>query len=298
MRISPSLLLIALLVLASFSEAFSQEKEGASLRTDSIEGTVLIYQDEDLTILDEIFGKFGAFSGSAAEVMLLLGAYFENSPYVEKSLEHEPEALVVNLREFDCTTFVESCLAISGTIISGDLKFERFQTELREIRYHKGLVDGYASRIHYFSDWIHINSQLEIIDDISRELGGVAFKKDINFMSTHPESYPQLSLDRGLVELISRQEQLISEREMYYIPKDRIRDIETDLKAGDIAGITTDIKGLDIIHVGVIWKKPDGSVHLLHASSKFKRVIISDESLEDYLANNRSASGIMVARPL
>ncbi len=55
--------------------------------------------------------------------MLMLGNFFEDSPYAEHSLEHEPEALVVNLREFDCTTFVESCLAISRTIRSGETQF-------------------------------------------------------------------------------------------------------------------------------------------------------------------------------
>lgn len=308
MSIPSSLLLLSLIILGYLPGSFCQEQaerkqtenlhEGSLLRSDSLAGTRVIYQDNDLKILQEIFSEFGEFKGSTADLMLLLGGSFAKSPYVEKSLEHEPEVLVVNLREFDCTTYVESCLAIARTIQSRNPGFERFVTELKKIRYRKGEVDGYASRIHYFSDWIHVNDQKGIIRDVSRELGGTAISKEINFMSTHPDSYTQLIKDEELVDIIAIQEQELSKREMLYIPKDRIREVEADLRAGDIVGITTGIKGLDIIHVGIIWKKPDGSVHLSHASSKYKRVLISTEPLEDYLAKNKSASGIMVARPL
>lgn len=292
------LLLATFLVQGAFSQGFCQEKTGAILGSDSLADTRVIYQEKDLKILEDIFSEYREFRGPTADLILMLGGFFAKSPYVEQSLEHEPEVLVVNLREFDCTTFVESCLAISRTICSGNPDFEHFLTELKDIRYRNKVVDGYASRIHYFSDWIHTNDQKKLIRDVSQDLGGIPLSKVINFMSTHPDSYRQLSKDKELVEIIARQEQELSRREMYYVPKDRIADMEADLRAGDLVGITTGIKGLDIIHVGVIWKKADGSVHLLHASSKYKRVLISEDRLEDYLAQNKSASGIMIARPL
>lgn len=292
------LLLAAFLFLGAFSESLCQEKTENLSKEDSLAGTRVIYQDEDQKILEDIFNKHGEFRGPTADLMLLLGSFFANSPYVEQSLEHEPEALVVNLREFDCTTFVESCLTVSRTILSGNPDFESFLAELKDIRYREGVVDGYASRIHYFSDWIYLNNQKDIIRDITQDLGGIPLSKEINFMSTHPDSYRQLTKDTTLIQIIARQEQELSRREMYFVPKDRIIDMEADLRAGDLVGITTGIKGLDIIHVGIIWRKPGGSVHLLHASSEFKQVIITEATLEDYLANNKSASGIMVARPL
>jgi hypothetical protein len=66
---------------------------------------------------------------------------------------------------------------------------------------------------------------------------------------------------------------------------------------GDIVGITTGIEGLDISHVGVLVRKA-GRIHIIHASSKAEKIIVSEETLEEYLLTNKSATGIMVARPI
>ena len=116
-------------------------------------------------------------------------------------------------------------------------------------------------------------------------------------MSTHPASYRQLSSNSTFIEIIAHQEMKISSRQMFYLPKDRLPDQESGLREGDIVGITTSISGLDITHVGVLVRK-SGRMHLMHASSRFKKVIISTGPLEDYLENSKSASGIMLARPL
>ena len=88
---------------------------------------------------------------------------------------------------------------------------------------------------------------------------------------------------------------MISERMAWYIPKKNLREYENKLKDGDIVAITTHIDGLDVMHVGfVVWI--NNRVRLLHASSREEKVIISEETLEDYLQSNKSATGIMVAR--
>ncbi len=256
------------------------------------------FSAKDTEILEELFTTFkDCQDSSMSYLMVMLGRFFEESPYLAHTLEFEPEDLVVNLREFDCNTFAESCLAISRTIRSGKQNFEQFTTELKGIRYRNGIVDGYPSRIHYFSEWIYINNQKVIIRDVSREIGGTPFRKEINFMSTHPGSYQQLLSDTALLEIIARQEQEISERGMYFVPEKQIKDVESRLREGDIVGITTSIDGLDILHVGILVRKSD-HFHLLHASSRGGKVILSEETLETYLANSKLATGIMIARPL
>ncbi len=255
-------------------------------------------EQADRAILESVFSSMGDFQASStSELMIRIGAFFKGSPYAERTLEEEPENLVVNLREFDCTTFAESCLAISRTLQSGKLSFEQFTSELRGLRYRKGNVNGYASRIHYFSDWIHISHQKLLVRDVSKGIGGTPLSKEINFMSTHPSSYQQLASDPTIIEILAAQEEELSAREQYFVSIGSLPDLESGLRDGDIVGITTSIKGLDISHVGILVRKSNG-IHLLHASSRHGKVILSEETLEDYLVKNKSATGIMVARPL
>jgi hypothetical protein len=230
--------------------------------------------------------------------MIKIGTFLEETPYVAYTLEKDSlEKLVINLRELDCTTFAENCLAISRTIRSGNHSFERFTAELENLRYRNGKLIDYPSRLHYFSDWIFNNEKKKLIADVSKEIAQTLYLNKVDFMSTHPDSYPQLKNNPGFVSEFKKQEEEISSRITFYIPKEKIAKVEDKLMDGDIVGITTNIKGLDISHVGLLVRKA-GRIHLMHASSRAKKVIISDNTLEEYLAASKSATGIMVARPL
>jgi len=255
-----------------------------------------VYVEKDKEIFEQILRQFSAEkNASTAELMIKVGTCFIDSPYVAKTLELEPEQLIVNLRELDCTTFAESVLAIVRTIISKNPSFERVTKELQNIRYRNGIIDGYPSRIHYFSDWIFENDNRQLVKDVSKEIANTPYPLKVNFMSTHPESYVQLK-DSTLIPIIANKEQEISKREMCFIPEERIAEFENQLKDGDIAGITTSIKGMDVSHV-VILQWVGERIHILHASSAAQKVILSEETLEEYLKNSKSATGIMVARP-
>lgn len=66
------------------------------------------------------------------------------------------------------------------------------------------------------------------------------------------------------------------------------------LKEGDIVALTTNTPGLDVTHMGII-KMVNGVPHLMHASSKQKKVIIDPLTLADYMRRNRT-QGIRVLR--
>ena len=59
--------------------------------------------------------------------------------------------------------------------------------------------------------------------------------------------------------------------------------------------MVTNVKGLDILHVGIIFWENE-KIHLLHASSIKNRVIISGESLYEYEMNQTKHLGIRVFR--
>ena len=49
------------------------------------------------------------------QIIIETAKFFLDVPYVANTLEIEPEGLVVNLRELDCTTFLETVYALSMT---------------------------------------------------------------------------------------------------------------------------------------------------------------------------------------
>jgi hypothetical protein len=257
----------------------------------------VVAQEKDKQILEQILELFSGEKDTPLPVLMVkTGTFFKETPYVAHTLETEPEQLVVNLREMDCTTFAENCLAISRTIKSKNPGFDKFTQELQKIRYRNGKIEGYPSRIHYFSDWIYTNDKKGLVKDVSNEIAKTGYDLNVNFMSTHPDRYKQLKNNTEFVNKLAKQEKEISSRTMYYIPEGKIAEVEDKLQDGDIAGITTNIGGLDISHVVLLVRK-EGKIHILHASSAAEKVIVSENTLEDYLLNSKPATGIMVARP-
>jgi hypothetical protein len=270
----------------------------STTKNPDLDSELIIYQPKDREILEQVLELYSEDKeATTSALMVKVGSFFLETPYVAHTLETGEEQLVINLREMDCTTFAENCLAISKTIKSGKHTFEQFCSELQFIRYRDGLIDGYPSRLHYFCDWIFNNAKKNLIADMSQEIANTPFSKQINFMSTHPDSYRQLKESAPLVDLIAAQEKEISARKMFFVPETKIAEIESKLMDGDIAGITTGIEGIAIQHV-VILIRQEGRIHIMHASSKAEKVVVSDFTLEEYLLNSKSASGIMLARPL
>lgn len=234
-------------------------------------------------------------AGNAGERILALGRYFLGAPYASGTLEKDkPEALVVNLRQFDCFTFVENCVVLAHLFSSGPVSFARYREALTFIRYRRGRLDGYASRLHYFSDWLFDNQRKGIVKNISFILGGQPLSKKIHFMTGHPDQYPALQ-DRAVYRQMRDVERRTQHRVRHYIPKAALKKMEGRIADGDLIAITTRIEGLDVTHAGIAVHVGQG-LHLLHASSLAGCVLVSTETIDRYLTENKTCSGVMVAR--
>jgi len=224
-----------------------------------------------------------------------IGKDFLATPYVEKTLELPgEEQLVINLMGVDCTTYLETVIALARLAQNGDYTFQAFEKELELIRYRRGKNEGYSSRLHYFSDWMYANGEKGLFQDITEEIGGIPYSNTPSFMSENPQFYPQLADPKNLAA-IKVTEAEIGKRNYFFIPKEKISSLEDSIQSGDIIAITTSIPNLDMVHVGFAFEK-NGRIHLMHASSKNAEVEISQMPLHDYLSGNKSQSGIMVSR--
>ena len=256
-----------------------------------------IFQPEDKRLAEEELIRFSPEVGKPiADLVVEIGLSFLGTLYVAATLENGlEEKLVINLRELDCTTFAETCLALARTVKNKKTDFESFVAELEHLRYRNGIRNGYSSRLHYFSEWISNNAEKKIISE-EPDMNGVKLNKTINFMSTHPEEYPVLKAHPEMIPAIAHQEKVLTSKDLYYFPKDNPANLLKNLHHGDIIGLTSTIDGVDINHVGIIiWK--DNQFHLLHAPLSGKKVLISDGRITDFLQPKSKNSGIMIARP-
>lgn len=227
-----------------------------------------------------------------------VGESFIGRPYGEHLLDGgADEELVCRLDAFDCVTFVESSLAIARAVATRHYDLATFQGELERIRYRQGHREGYASRLHYFSDWIADNERKGIVKNLTAALGGKRDMRAISFMSAHRKAYPLLA-DDAVYQQVEAAEAAVSRLPRYVLPKDRVAAILPMLQSGDIVAIATDIDGLDVVHTGIIDRRPDGSVHLLHAPEPGASVTISSMPLAEYLQQYKVHTGVMIARPL
>lgn len=226
--------------------------------------------------------------------VLRMSESFLGTPYVASTLEGNPtEKLVCKFDGLDCTTLVESAIALAVAKTENPT-FEGYKNELTKLRYRDGIIDGYPSRLHYILDWMYENEKRGRLENITAKVGGIPFKKEINFMTNHANFYPSLA-ESEVWEKVREQENQINSREHSYIPKAEIQKAEPMLHDGDIVAFTSSVEGLDVNHMGVI-TRVGSRAYLIHASLAGKKVILSNVPLAEYVASVPKHTGMIVAR--
>lgn len=299
-----NIIILMTFIFFSFAcQTSSQDNEENKLISDSLKSsdevkTVYRADTSDVAIYEKLI-KYAddnqLENKSVAEIEIAVASQLMGTPYVGHTLENDSvESLVVNLRELDCTTFVENVSAISLCIAHKTKSFNDYCEMLTNIRYRDGKINQYPSRLHYSTDWMINNRGKGLLKIVSDDFGPADFNSKVDFMSTHPEYYRQL-LNQDFVEEIRKHEARISEAKLKFIPKDRIDELAENIKDGDIIAISTTVQGLDFSHMALAaWK--NNKLHFIHASSKEKKVVFSEKTLQEYLAGSKSNDGIVVAR--
>lgn len=229
-------------------------------------------------------------------LMVETARFFLGCPYVASTLEKVPEGVVVNLRELDCMTLVETTAALVRSLKAGHPSFSDYCRILKTQRFRTSVITDYTDRLHYTTDWIYENERRGWVKDVTKDIGGKPLAINLSFMSTHPDSYKQLNNAPELIAKIAAKEKEINARPHYYIPETEINAHASGIRNGDIVCFVTTVEGLDISHVGIICREGD-KLTFIHASSNKKQVIVNEEPLQDYVRSIKRNSGIMVVRP-
>jgi hypothetical protein len=233
------------------------------------------------------------------EIIETIGKSFIGTNYVANTLENsDSEKPIFCLDALDCYTFVEATLSLSRIIKTNKTSIEDYIREIENVRYRDGKIAGYPSRLHYFSDWIYDMNKRGIGEDITKKIGGMIYSNNVDYMSTHPNSYKHLKNNPENIKALAEIENVISQRKYYYIPQERIALLENKIESGDIIGITTNVDGLDIAHTGLAIKMKSGRIHFLHAPNVGYKVEITTKPLAEYIQGNKKQTGIMVVRAI
>lgn len=245
--------------------------------------------------------KNAASQPSGTNLIIYIAEQLKGIPYVAHTLEpNNNERLIINLRQLDCTTFVEQVSALYLCVKERKTTFADYCKMLQKLRYEGGAEPHYTKRLHYYSSWIEDKKSMDICKEIQSP--NPPFTKvqrlSLNWMTTHVNDYRMLKNNPSWVPQIRKMEQKMEGRQYRYIPKEQIKNtrlLRNTIKDGDIIAIITNKKGLDTQHLGfALWHK-DG-LHLLNASSIHKKVIDEPMTLRTYLYKHPSMPGVRIIR--
>lgn len=260
-----------------------------------------LYQRADSITICKLL-KEACQQPAGTNMPLYFARHFLGKPYVAHTLETKGgERLVVNTRQLDCTTLVETVTALTRCAYRKQYTWSAYLKALTAMRYRNGKINNYTSRIHYFTEWIVENQKAGLVKEIQSPQPPFSATQTVKvgYMSSHPDSYAALKAHPEYVSDISRMEQRINGLKFRYIPKagvGRSSELRQAVNDGDIIAITCSKQGLDIAHLGfAVWGK-DGNLHLLNASQLHKKVVEEPMTLWKYLQQHPSHTGIRIIR--
>lgn len=219
-------------------------------------------------------------------------------PYAKLRQRRGPEALHVDLEAFDCVSLIESADAIARCTWRRRPDVGCFVDELRQTRYRDGRIDGYASRLHYFEDWMADNERRGRMRSLGTELGAEALSLSFDFMTRRPWLYPALR-EPATRDALRGVEQRLSETTWPMVPRGRVAEVQPLLRDGDVIAYVESTPGLGVGHTGLVSLGDDGQPRVLHATDLGKaEVTVTRCDLATCLRRRPDRKGIVVMRPL
>jgi hypothetical protein len=165
------------------------------------------------------------------------------------------------------------------------------------MRYRGGKRTDYASRLHYFSEWISDGEKRGLVKNLGRELGAGEDTRPLRFMTEHRQEYPALA-NNSMFDDIEEIERRISRTPRQVVAVERIPQVAPRIATGDVLGFATRISGLDVTHTAFAYRDKEGTLRVLHAPLSGGVVEITRATLPEYVGAIRRATGILVARPI
>lgn len=193
----------------------------------------------------------------------LLGSPYYTHPLIGSATE--PEVFTVTLQGFDCVTLVETALALAW--VDGT---DAFPMLLRAVRYRHGEI-AWLQRLHYATDWLHYHVQHGWLHEVTCGETRSCMTRQLDILEGFP---PHTATWR-------------------YFPTSALPAVSPQVTDGDIILFVSTHPGVDVFHLGMLFRAAEGIV-LRHAARSRGQVV--EQALSDFVAAN-TMPGFIIARP-
>ncbi|SHK26071.1 Protein of unknown function [Rubritalea squalenifaciens DSM 18772] len=233
--------------------------------------------------------------------MAKIAMELEGIPYKAYTLEiHDKiESPSVNFQGLDCWTFFETVLGMARMLEKEKPSYtpSDLLAQIEHTRYRDGKCQGnYLDRLHYLIDWYRDNAKRRTITDITRKFPTSIAQNRCEEMTQLWKHYRYLKHNPDLRTGMAQHEKRLTAMKVEFIPKSKVKAIESQLRNGDIIGIVRHDNGSYCSHVGIIIRDSNKVARFMHASTTYKKVVV-DKSISDYLQDFKKHAGIVIARP-
>ena len=234
------------------------------------------------------------------------GRYLARTARIQHGVKYEEsfnppgaETLDANVDAFECVSFIESTLAVARCAWESEPTASCFVRELEATRYRSGHMGDYASRLHYFVDWIGDNESRGRLVNMTAALGGEPVQKDFFYITERVLERSDVQEDdlASLTREMQTTEARLSATTHAVLTRQSAPPVLSELENGDLVAFVRERPGLLVNHAGFVYWA-NGTPRLLHASSYHGRVVITVEDLTNYLLRRPERRGVIVARPI
>lgn len=270
----------------------------AGARPSEVVATALL--PADAALLDAWYEKVGARRPDEAYGALVVRAAMAQlgRPYLDPPAPAGPERMEIRLRDFQCVSLVESSLSVARCLTLGEADAPCFVREVEGFRYRDGTLGDFASKLHYFSEWVTDNARRGRLRELSYELGGRPTPTTYDFMTRHRGRYAPMA-EADVFAAVERVERDLATQPLpVVVGRGAVKAAQARLETGDVLALTGTRPGLIVSHAALVYVDLKGVRHLLHASSTQRRVMMQTEDIASYVLRRPERTGFMAARPL
>lgn len=284
---NPTWLKIGLFLLMPFSYIFQCNAQQIRRLAEADSQLIIQYQTE-LNQLEKQPNSVGESVYKAAE--LFTGTDYLSALPKDVPTKQKP---IVCLRKVDCVSLLENALALHRTKGTPTLSaVDTFLSVSRQLKYRHGKPIGYASRLHYYGEWIEQGIQKRYFSLLGPDSLYQENERKLGLLSK------DLVLPDSLKSQMREIEARLNKTPLKLIPSDKVLAAYPHIQQGDIIFFAAKRPtGLDFGHAGILNKSSQGEVELLHASKDNSRVE-NFSSLLKYLKTHPRFYGFVLLRPL